>query len=134
MTLPVSQFGRPRRPSTALAACLALALARAGAAAEPVVRPEEAAQLSYTHVPFRWPPLEAVTGYTLQIALDDGRPDPFPGTRPAVELTRDAAEPRLLVTEGLSFGKSYAWRIRGLGGKSNGWGPVRRFATRALPS
>jgi hypothetical protein len=101
------------------------------------VRPRESATLTYKHVGFWWPPFrKASHSYELLIVEDDGSLDPF-ASNPGAILTHevDGAEPRHLVTEGLEFGKSYAWKVLGspAAGRSPQIGPVFRFAIAEIP-
>jgi hypothetical protein len=70
------------------------------------------------------------------IVQDDGSPDPF-ATDPAAVMTRqvDGAEPRLVVREGLEFGRSYAWKVIGrpAAGRAPQEGPIWRFTIEPLP-
>ncbi len=104
-------------------------------AADAVLRPAEGAALPYTHVPFRWPSRPGgEDGYRLQIAPDDGSADPFAGA--GMELLEEVApgpEPRLVITEGLEFGRDYAWRVGTLASAADG-APVHRFRTLPLPA
>ena len=77
-----------------------------------VVRPAPDAVLTATHVRFWWPDFRTDGGYALVLVEDDGSPNPFLSQRDAVRIVpvpKDA--PRALVTEGLEFGTSYAWKV-----------------------
>jgi hypothetical protein len=101
------------------------------------VRPKEGATLTYRHVGFWWPTFSKPSrSYELVIVEDDGGPDPFASNPGAVAIHEvDGAEPRYVVTDGLEFGKSYAWKVLGspATGRAPQAGPVYRFAIAGLP-
>lgn len=106
-----------------------------------VVRPADGASLNFVHVPFRWEPLGfsflpgGGAAYQLQVVEDNGMPDPFAGQPSAVFLANiDPHEPRTIVRQGLQFGKSYAWRVRGFEYDPTGWSATYRFSIPALPA
>jgi hypothetical protein len=102
-----------------------------------VARPAEGSSIPYIHVPFRWPaPNGATGGYLLQVVEDGGAPDPFAAAGPdLLELLAPGPEPRLVVTEGLEFGRAYAWRVAPIAAGQEGLAAatVRRFRTLPLP-
>jgi hypothetical protein len=105
----------------------------AGAQESTAIIPREGASLNYIHVPFRWDSDRSATGYQLQIAEDSGA-STFATGSSVVDSTTTSTEPGVIVTSGLKFGQSYAWRVRGItpAGPS-AWSPVRRFSTQPLP-
>jgi len=101
------------------------------------IRPKEGATLTYKHIGFWWPPFRKLShSYELLIVEDDGSPDPFV-SNPGAILTHevDGAEPRHVVTEGLEFGKSYAWKVLGspAAGRRPQIGSVSRFTIAEIP-
>lgn len=94
-----------------------IALLPAGVGHAGVQLPPEGAELNRRYVEFRWDdfvpallPHQSV-GYRLEIVPDSGRRDPFDGVAfEAYAVSGD--EPRTVVREGLSWGTSYAWRVR----------------------
>ena len=100
--------------------------------------PADGAELNRTHLQFRWDSLstslrasgQAVDRYRLEIVEDNGSDTPFNGTT-VLEYEVGPSEPRLAVTDGLEFGKSYAWRVRALGpdGSAKRTGETSRFTT-----
>jgi hypothetical protein len=106
----------------------------ASRAAADVVRPAEGAVLNYLHVPFRWPAVADVSSYELQIVVNDGSADPFADAPLAVHAIIDSDEPRTVVTSGLDWAQSYAWRVRGIDDGPLAWGPTHLFQTVALPA
>jgi len=115
--------------------------------AEPVLasefEPRESADLTQTHLEFRWEPVCFAQEYQLTVVRDDGSDDPFDGTSPVVDETVRGFEPRAVIRSGLAFGEDYAWRVRGGHPQTRGrwrsvpsadaWGPTHRFTIRALP-
>ncbi|NOS99839.1 MAG: hypothetical protein HOP29_04360 [Phycisphaerales bacterium] len=123
--------------------CIALVLTGVWgpSASAGVILPPDGAALNYTHVPFRWEPLGfsflpgGGAAYQLQVVEDNGMADPFAGQPSAVFLANvDAHEPRIVVRQGLEFGKSYAWRVRGFEYDPTPWSATYRFSIPALPA
>jgi len=128
-----------------------LLAALGGAHAEHVILPGEGALLNRLHIQFRWEPIpNAVGNYRLQIVEDDGSANPFVGGFDPITRRVAVAEPRRIVTSGLEFGRSYAWRviarvttpagaaggpapIRGRAPVTNVLTAVRRFQTKTVP-
>jgi len=125
-----------------------------GHCAEPSdVVPSEGAALTYTHVAFEWDPICFADGYELAIVEDDGSADPFTGGSEVTRVAVAGLEPRTVVTSGLEFGQTYAWRVRatqdagdgpphghgpgrGAAGAAAGpsdWSAAYRFETKRLP-
>jgi hypothetical protein len=101
-----------------------------------VVLPAEGAELNRTHMRFRWPAFTSPPAeYSLWIVEDDGGLDPFTSGLPLMELPVAGGEPRTVVTEGLEFGKDYAWQVTD-GSQPDGTGTwtTRRFTIPALPA
>ena len=102
------------------------------------VHPIEGQELDHIHTRFRWKPLENTIGsYFLQVVEDNGAPDPFAGNTPVVATLVPGSDPRIVITDGLEFGKSYAWRALALVEPLPGVRvatPTHRFTTKALPS
>jgi hypothetical protein len=112
---------------TALVCAAALCTAQ-----QEVVRPAEGAELNRLHLRFRWEPFPQHAGaYTLEFVEDDGSAAPFDSGLPVTEVYVPGPQPRAVVTEGLEFGRDYAWRVKGRVGPS-GIGKesaVHRFST-----
>lgn len=104
-----------------------------------VILPREGATLNYTHVQFRWEPVDFFFGgpgesYQLWVVEDNGNKDPFQGEPAVINYGHaDSLTPRVVITEGLEFGKSYAWRVRGFAYDPLQWGPTHRFSIGELP-
>lgn len=107
-------------------------------AQEAVIRPAEGESLNRIHTRFRWEPMEnLISDYILIVVEDDGEPDPFLDGS-IVHFQQVAAdEPRTLVTDGLEFGKDYAWRVFALGAPAPGrrlTSATHRFSVQDLPA
>lgn len=103
----------------------------AGFVPEETVTPLEGAMLSAVHVLFGFDPIEGADRYELQVFLDDVDETPL-GEAPIIEA--QMSRPRRVVTEGLAFGHSYAWRVRpidGLGTRGE-WAPSHRFSIASI--
>lgn len=103
-----------------------------------ILRPVDNAVLNYLHVPFRWEPIDFGGDpnalYQLILVEDNGSEDPFINVPIVLNLAIPGADaPRLIAAEGLEFGKSYAWRVRGFLYDPFPWGPTQRFTTEPLP-
>ena len=102
------------------------------------VHPPEGRELDHVHVRFRWQPLKGLLGnYFLQVVEDNGQPDPFTGNPAVVFQQVLGGDPRTVVTDGLEFGKAYAWRAIALVAPLPGVRaatPTHRFTTKTLPS
>jgi hypothetical protein len=115
-----------------LISLLALRLVLAPSASALVLPPEGIA-LGQIHVQFEWPAVGGASDYELWVVEDNGQPDPFAGITPVVDLLVGSGTPRLVVSAGLDFGQSYAWRARGIDGSPLAWGATHRFTIAAIP-
>jgi hypothetical protein len=117
----------------ALASSLGLAVALVSTSALALVLPADNIELTQIHVQFEWPAVVSATSYELDVVVDDFSPDPFSGGIPVANAIVSAAEPRTALTSELSFGASYAWRVRGIAGSPMAWGETFHFNIAAIP-
>ena len=115
----------------------ALSLAAVAPAQTPIIRPADGEALTRIHTRFRWEPMENVlSDYVLTVVEDDGTRDPFLSGTVAVSQQVPNAEPRIVITSGLEFGKSYAWRGVAQVGPAPGttrFSRTYRFTTQPIP-
>jgi hypothetical protein len=121
----------PKRAGLAGAWWAAAFLASAAPPAAALVLPPDGIVLTQVHIQFEWDGDGISTSYDLEVVVDDGSSDPFDGAAP-VATPSVGAVPRAVVSTGLVFGESYAWRTRG--DAAPGWGPTRRFDIAAVPT
>jgi len=98
-----------------------------------VLLPPEGFELHQIHVQFEWTQVVGASDHQLQVVVDDLGPDPFSTALPVVDVVAAGADPRLVITAGLAFGQSYAWRVRGIDGGPLAWGATHRFSIAAIP-
>jgi len=103
-----------------------------------VIRPAEGQELDHIHTRFRWKAFDdLVGGYFLQVFEDPGVGSPIAPGNLAIQKAIPGVDPRMILKEGLEFGKSYAWRVLALIGPAPGMrrsSPIHRFTTKALPT
>jgi hypothetical protein len=127
-------------------ACLIASLAILAPAAlaagrpNPIDLPPEGSSLNRTHVQFRWDTFYErllrtgpVSAYLLEIVEDQGDDDPFSSGLPVEQINVTGPEPRTVVTSGLRFGASYAWRVQSklLASPGPAFSEIHRFSTDA---
>ncbi len=122
---------------TALLRLSLVSLLALSAVGQEMVRPLEGQVLDHIHTRFRWKPIDGLIGrYFLQVVEDNGSQNPFQGTTPSVSMIVPGRDPRIVITDGLEFGKNYAWRVLGLVPPLPGRRfatPVYRFSTITIP-
>ena len=120
----------------AASACASVLLTASAAAQVEVILPRPGSTLNRIHAQFRWPAVAgSVIEYELQLVEDDGSFNPFVNGFPVDYFDHlPAAEPRVLVTRGLQFGKPYAWRVLAFLPNTRVYSDTYRFNTAPLPA
>lgn len=100
---------------------------------EETYTPAEGALLSAAHVLFGFDPIAGAAEYDLEVHADDFEDEPS-GDGPVVAARM--SRPRRIVTEGLEFGRGYAWRVRPIDaeGAAGEWSSWRRFSIVTIDS